>query len=272
VKVEAVEDVKTGAWAGSETIDKWTSRIQSAMASTVESVFELGRVLEDCHKEIGRSDDEDEKGSSYRQAVLGAHMSMSAARKFRIIARSALPSVHSVNALPSSWGTLYELSHLTKGDLNAKIKTGRITPELTRAQATGLVKPNPARKANKEMRKAVQEFCKPHVEDGPWQDDSGGRLTDDQRVKRNEVFGSEVTEDSPVRVRRAKRSTTPHEPGTLGGIADLLELRVWMDEATKNAKRCKASLRKLRASFTEDQWQALQQSMAEVRTAWEWSE
>lgn len=122
-------------------IDLWSKRISSALADTYEAVFTLGRLLEDCANEM-----DGDRSRSYHEILDAVGMHASTARRLRLIAKSPLPHVHNVNALPPSWGTLYELSQLDAATLNHLIERGEIHPEMTRRDAV-LLRP-PKKKAS----------------------------------------------------------------------------------------------------------------------------
>ena len=82
-------------------LDLWAKRIRSVMADTVESMFALGRLLEDCASECGG----DPIRGTYRDVLAEVGISWPTVRMLRSIARSPLSDVASGNALPPSWRT-----------------------------------------------------------------------------------------------------------------------------------------------------------------------
>lgn len=69
------------------------------------------------------------------------HIQPRTAERFMAIARHpVLASPARSGQLPSSWGTLYELSRLESGALENAIAAGEVHPDMERKDATGLVR------------------------------------------------------------------------------------------------------------------------------------
>jgi hypothetical protein len=116
----------------------WAPRITAEWRKSVEAVIGVGRQLiaakEACKGEFTRLF----KGSD--NAVSDPlPFTVNTAERIMAVARHPIlsDSAH-VQTLPQSWGTLYELTKVPETDLAEAIATGKITPEMTRAEAAAL--------------------------------------------------------------------------------------------------------------------------------------
>ncbi len=137
--------------------DYWAPRINAEWRKSVEGILNVGRQLiaakEACeHGEFLRlfKGNGDPVGEPLPFTVSTAERIMSVARH-PVLSNSA-----HVQALPQSWGTLYELTKVSDADLAEGIVTGKITPEITRSQAAAL-RADPIEKPERELCVIVSE-------------------------------------------------------------------------------------------------------------------
>jgi hypothetical protein len=104
--------------------------ITSAWQKQAGAIIEVGRLLLAAKQELGR----DELEALLR---LKLPFDPSVARKLQRIAGNSVLCAH-VHKLPPAWGTLYELSKLADGVLQAAIEDGRINPKMERKDALAL--------------------------------------------------------------------------------------------------------------------------------------
>jgi hypothetical protein len=117
----------------------WAPKIHAEWRKSVEGILGVGQRLiaakESCeHGEFLRlfKGHEDAVGKPVPFSVSSADKLMEIARNDVISNSEFVPN------LPQSWGTLYELSKLDGETLVAGIKSGEITPDMTRAEAAAL--------------------------------------------------------------------------------------------------------------------------------------
>lgn len=138
----------------------WAPRINAEWRKSVEGVLGVGRQLiaakEACeHGEFERMF----KGSDNAVSApvpFGIH---TADRLMAIAAKPAIADCAHAHTLPQSWATLYELTKLDDEQILAGIKSGEITPDMTRADAHALrsdVIEKPETPPHEEMAAAVK--------------------------------------------------------------------------------------------------------------------
>ncbi len=119
--------------AGQGTPEHWAELVRADLRHAVEGVLAAGRHLIEAKADLPHGSFE-----GWVREQVG--ITPGTARKLMLIAdHPALTNRSHVNALPPSWGTLYELSQLQPEWLERAISSGRITPELERRQARALV-------------------------------------------------------------------------------------------------------------------------------------
>ena len=125
------------------------SRINEAWQKTVDGVVETGlRILDARH-----GPNAPEHGQFEKMLTEDLHFSAPTGRKLMAIASNKVLSNRThVNALPASWGTLYELNVIAnKGyDLEAGIQGGAIHPKMERKDVKALLPPPEPRQRNSE--------------------------------------------------------------------------------------------------------------------------
>jgi hypothetical protein len=116
------------------------ARINEAWQKTVDGVVETGlRILDARHGSSAL-----EHGQFEKMLTEDLHFSAPTGRRLMAIASNKVLSNRThVNALPASWGTLYELSVIAnKGvDLEAQIQSGAIHPKMERKDVKALLPP-----------------------------------------------------------------------------------------------------------------------------------
>lgn len=138
----------------------WAPRITAEWRKSVEGILHVGRQLiaakEACeHGEFLRL------FNGHDNAVSDPvpFSESTAERLMSVASHGVLSNPAHVQDLPQSWGTLYELTKLDDEQILAGIKSGEITPEMTRAQASAL-RSDPVKKPeqppHEEMADAVK--------------------------------------------------------------------------------------------------------------------
>jgi hypothetical protein len=105
----------------------WAARITACWRASVEAIIEVGQLLRAAKAALPH-------GAFNKMIASDLPFSDSAARKLMKIAEKFSNSEH-VNDLPPSWGTLYELTRLSKTQFAAKIADGTIRPDMERKEA-----------------------------------------------------------------------------------------------------------------------------------------
>ncbi len=120
--------------------ERWANRIREAHSKSVESTIEVGRLLIEAKADCDHGEWGEITGETTGKPMLP--FKKSTAQAFMAIARHPfLSNPQHVGDLPPYWGTLAELSQLPPHDLEADLKAGRIHPDMTRADAVALRKP-----------------------------------------------------------------------------------------------------------------------------------
>ena len=127
-------------------------RIAMAWNKQIPSIIETGRAVIDAREEL-----EDESFKAMVQSKL-PFVRQTAYKLINIAEHPIISSVAHVRHLPSSWGTLHELTKLPNDVLLAKLKDGSIHPKLERKDVKAMrpdAKPTPASRA--ELIAAIQK-------------------------------------------------------------------------------------------------------------------
>lgn len=119
--------------------DYYSRVIGTEWRKSVEAVIEVGRLLMQAkrlceHGEFLRMF----KGSENAVLVPVPFTANTAEILMKVAAHPVLSKSEFVQSLPQSWGTLYELTKLDDEQILAGIKSGEITPDMTRAEASAL--------------------------------------------------------------------------------------------------------------------------------------
>jgi len=115
-------------------VEEWAGRIRAEMAKGVEAVIATGRALIECKAQLPTG--------QFEQAVRMAGMDPREARKFMAVAaHPVIANRVPVPDLPSGYSTLYELSRIEPGVLEAAIAEGVVRADMTRAEAKRLRDP-----------------------------------------------------------------------------------------------------------------------------------
>jgi hypothetical protein len=138
----------------------WAPRINAEWRKSVDGILNAGRQLiaakEACeHGEFLRLF----KGHENPVSDPVPFSENTSQRLIAVASHEVLSNAAHVQHLPQSWGTLYELTKLDNETLIAGIKSGEITPEMTRAEAS-LLRSDPVEKPeqppHEEMADAVK--------------------------------------------------------------------------------------------------------------------
>lgn len=115
------------------SVNQWASRIRAAEARTVEAIIATGRVLIECRAAIHYG--------GFKQPLSEAGMEIRTAQRFMAIAHHpVISNTTHVSHLPTTWGTLYELSRVAPPVLEKAIAQGDVRPEMSRADAERVVR------------------------------------------------------------------------------------------------------------------------------------
>ena len=115
-----------------QTEEAWALRINARWRKSIESYFETGDLLIDAKNTLPHGEFE-----SMIATRLLFHPST--ARRLMIIARDQRLRAH-VHDLPSSWGTIYELTKLSDDEFSSAIAQQVIRPDMLRGEAD-LIRP-----------------------------------------------------------------------------------------------------------------------------------
>lgn len=116
-----------------DQVDYWANRIRATMAKSVEGIIETGLSFQACR---------DRNDGLYLATLAELGISQPAASCYRQVAK-VFGGINTVNTLPASWGTLYDLSRLDAPVLEAAIADGRVRPDMTRKDVKQLVASKP---------------------------------------------------------------------------------------------------------------------------------
>jgi phage N-6-adenine-methyltransferase len=115
------------------TSTEWAEIIKADLNSAVQNVVDAGRHLIEAKSQVGHGE--------WLPMVAQIGISQQTASRFMAIAENPVISNHAhVRDLPSAWGTLYELSRLEPEALEEAIADGTVTPDMSRKEATALVR------------------------------------------------------------------------------------------------------------------------------------
>lgn len=135
------------------TDDQWADYINAPEANPVLAIIERGKRLGELR---ATCDQRGDRSNTFQRVLKKVNISDSQARRLITIS-TRFESVHTVNALPASWGTLYELTRLTETEFNNAIQSGAIHPEMTRAEAEALRSNRPALPASSNQAPQAQD-------------------------------------------------------------------------------------------------------------------
>lgn len=110
----------------SRSAQTWAGQIAGAWRSTLNGIFETGRLLTEAKAVLPHGDFEAMVESSLPFKPRTAQMLM------RVSSDARLADTKHVSLLPPHWGTLYELTKLPDETFQAKIADGTIHPEMQR--------------------------------------------------------------------------------------------------------------------------------------------
>lgn len=138
----------------------WAQRINAEWRKSVEGIRNVGRQLiaakESCeHGEFLRLF----KGHENAVSVPVPFCISSADKLMAVASCVAFSNSELVPNLPQSWGTLYELTKLDDEQIVAGIKSGEITPDMTRAEAAAL-RADPVEKPEQPPHEEMAEAVK----------------------------------------------------------------------------------------------------------------
>jgi hypothetical protein len=183
--------------------ERWANRIREAHSKTVESIIETGRLLIEAKADCDHGEWGEITGETTGNPLLP--FSFTVARRYMIIAKHPFLSNRAhAHDLPSSWDTLYQLSQLPTVDLEAELEAGRIHPDMTRADAVALRKPeqppkppaqapaevvnHPAHTAPEQQPEAPAQQLTP--EQRQWIEDAPKRLV--KAIENHEIQMAEI--------------------------------------------------------------------------------
>lgn len=139
-------------------LDDWRGRIEAAWQKSVESVIEVGRLVQQAKFELGASYSLLETELPFSSTV--------AAFLVKIVENPILSDPQYFNRLPNSYNTLYHLSAIDNDELVKQIEDGVITPDygLTSAKRLKSQSSSTSDKANNKETKSLYEVGKIQIE------------------------------------------------------------------------------------------------------------
>jgi hypothetical protein len=142
--------------------EHWAGQICTQLSKSAEAIIATGRLLVRAkadlpHGEWGRMFEE--KLIPLSQITAGIFMQIANHRQLS-------DPVH-VQDLPSSWGTLYELTKLPDRALDNAFKEGRITPAMERKEVKALMPVPAARPAPPTATRAAESTSEPKAASAP---------------------------------------------------------------------------------------------------------
>jgi hypothetical protein len=111
---------------------KWAQRIADAWQKQVPSIFETALLLESAKAELRRG----EWMAMVKADLPFSHSTVN--KLIKIAACDHLRNSEHVPRLPAHWGTLFELTLLSREQFDHGIKTGKITPKMQRKDVRAL--------------------------------------------------------------------------------------------------------------------------------------
>jgi hypothetical protein len=137
--------------ASRRTPEYFIMEIRAAWQKSQEGVLKMGALLAEAYQELD--------AAGYKTVLEELKLSRTTASKLRTVAASdTLRDRSYMNALPTSWGTLYQLALLEKesrADLLGGIEDGTINPNLEQKQAEAFVEK--AKSASQQARAVRHE-------------------------------------------------------------------------------------------------------------------
>lgn len=128
------------------TRDEWAKLIHSKWQEQVESIFEVGNLLEAAKLELDRGE---------WLALVKDSLPFDRTTAYRLIEISTSDRLRNDahgQHLPASWRTLYELTRLTDEQFATGIKTGVINPRMQRKDIKQLLPEKPKKKQEPDLR------------------------------------------------------------------------------------------------------------------------
>jgi hypothetical protein len=121
---------------------EWASYVREAQGKAVASIIETGKRLREAH--VAYKGEPQRWGTlRWNKWAMELGYSQSTVSHYEIIAQNFSNTVTKIlERLPAAWGTLYMLAQMRRDApkvFNAALASGRISPEMTRAQAEELV-------------------------------------------------------------------------------------------------------------------------------------
>lgn len=150
-KIAKEVQAKVSTWTPEHAAEYVTESWRSA----VESIIETGRRLIEAKRRVGH-------GQWLKTVELLPFGDETARRLMAIASDPGLSNPSTWRDLPPAWRTMFELSGLPEGELTKAIEAGRVTPDLTHAEARELVasikRIEDALSGEDAMAAAVDEF------------------------------------------------------------------------------------------------------------------
>ena len=173
----------------SRSPEEWAAYIREPYENAVQSIIETGNRLIEAKKDAGHG--------NWLKVVELLPFSHSTASKFMAIAENkSISNLSHVTSLPASWGTLYALTQLPTRELNQKIKSGEINPDLERKTVEAWVREKKEPKTEKSVPIHEQEPQEVEFwEDTPEIDDSD--LLQENLENRREFWENRTQDDKP---------------------------------------------------------------------------
>lgn len=185
----------------------WADRIGAAWRSTIEGIFETGRLLIEAKVAL-------EHGEWLAMIEAELPFSASTAQRLMIVADDQrLSNAAHVPFLPPSWGTLYELTKLPDDVLFEKFADGTINPECTRADITQFLKKNRRTARERELSIKIEALPMKRygliLADPEWRFEPYSRETGMDRAADNHYPTSttEIIASRPIGLIAAEDST-----------------------------------------------------------------
>ncbi len=139
-------------------LDDWRSQIETAWQKTVESVIEVGKLVQQAKIELGASYSLLETELPFSSTV--------AAFLIKIVENPILSDPKYFNRLPNSYNTLYHLAAIDSSELVQQIEDGVITPDygLTSAKRLKSQSSSTSNKTKNKETKPLYEVGKIQIE------------------------------------------------------------------------------------------------------------
>jgi hypothetical protein len=135
-------------FANTRSASEWAAQISAAWQKSTGAIIETGRLLIEAKASL-------DHGAWLPMVKTELPFSRQTAEKLMAVADHAIlsNSAH-VRSLPSSWGTLYELTKLPEPDLQAHLADGVINPKMQRKDVAALrgIAPRPRARREPSLR------------------------------------------------------------------------------------------------------------------------